>query len=156
MCHMQDKEAGKASTRMADLEDTIEKLVAVAKRKGYIDQDATVESLKADAMKNREKDNHEDAVSLMAAMKKNLDAQTSAVQSTFDFSACKQVVAEPAINVLCTSTRASEVMFSAEATFATCRSASTVRQHGLVVTHAARNTLYEEAKTSAICRSLSS
>lgn len=77
---MQDKESGKASTRMADLEDTIEKLVAVAKRKGYIDQDATVESLKADAIKNREKDHHEDAVSLMAAMKKNLDAQTAAVR----------------------------------------------------------------------------
>lgn len=61
---------------MADLDDTIEKLVAVAKRKGYVGDDTTVESLKAEAAKGKE----DDAVSLMTAMKKNLDAQTGAVR----------------------------------------------------------------------------
>jgi hypothetical protein len=77
---LQDKDGGKAATRMADLDDTIEKLVAVAKRKGYVDQDCTVESLKAEAAKGKEKEVQDDAVSLMTAMKKNLDAQTTAVR----------------------------------------------------------------------------
>lgn len=77
---MQDKEAGKAASRMADLDDTIEKLVAVAKKKGYIDSACTVASLKADAAKSKEKETQDDAVSLMTAMKKNLDSQTSSVR----------------------------------------------------------------------------
>ena len=75
--------AAQAATRMADLDDTIEKLVAVAKRKGYIDADCTVASLKAEAAKNKDKEVQEDAVSLMTAMKKNLDAQTTAVRALF-------------------------------------------------------------------------
>ena len=66
---------------MADLDDTIEKLVAVAKRKGYIDAECTVASLKAEAAKSKDKEVQDDAVSLMTAMKKNLDAQTTAVRS---------------------------------------------------------------------------
>jgi hypothetical protein len=72
---------------MADLDDTIEKLVAVAKRKGYIDSACTMASLKADAAKNKDKEVQDDAVSLMTAMKKNLDAQTTAVR----FSSPKRV-----------------------------------------------------------------
>lgn len=64
---------------MADLDETIEKLVAVAKRKGYIDPACTVASLKAEAAKRKDAEASDDAVSLMTAMKKNLDAQTQAV-----------------------------------------------------------------------------
>lgn len=77
---VQDKDSSKAAGRMADLHDTIEKLVAVAKKKGYIDSACTVESLKAEAVKSREKETQDDAVSLMTAMKKNLDVQTTAVR----------------------------------------------------------------------------
>lgn len=80
-CCVQDKETGKAATRMADLDETIEKLVGVAKRKGYIDAACTVASLKAEAAKSKEAEVADDAVSLMTAMKKNLDAQTTAVRN---------------------------------------------------------------------------
>ena len=66
---------------MADLDETIEKLVGVAKRKGYIGSACTVASLKAEAAKSKDGDVADDAVSLMTAMKKNLDAQTTAVRS---------------------------------------------------------------------------
>lgn len=79
---VQDQEKGNAAKRMAEIHETLEKLVAVAKKKGYIDQECTVQSLKDEAAHKRSEDEQGDAVGLMTAMKKSLDTQTQAVCST--------------------------------------------------------------------------
>ena len=102
---MQDKDSSKAAGRMADLHDTIEKLVAVAKKKGYIDSACTVESLKAEAVKSREKETQDDAVSLMTAMKKNLDVQTTAGRPSSDAFADLMPASPLSLKHLCACTR---------------------------------------------------
>jgi uncharacterized protein YbcC (UPF0753/DUF2309 family) len=77
---LQDSEKGNAAKRMAEIHETLEKLVAVAKKKGYIDQDCTVQSLKEEAAHKKSEEEQGDAVSLMTAMKKSLDTQTHAVR----------------------------------------------------------------------------
>lgn len=65
---------------MAEIDETLEKLVAVAKKKGFIEPECTVQSLKEEAAKKKGEDEQGDAVSLMTTMKSNLDKQTSAVR----------------------------------------------------------------------------
>jgi hypothetical protein len=66
---------------MAEIHETLEKLVAVAKKKGYIDPECTVQSLKEAAAQKKSEESQGDAVGLMTAMKKSLDTQTQAVRS---------------------------------------------------------------------------
>lgn len=81
MCsYIQDQEKGNAAKRMAEIDETLEKLVAVAKKKGFIDPECTVQSLKEEAAKKKSEDDQGDAVGLMTAMKQSLDKQTSAVR----------------------------------------------------------------------------
>lgn len=77
---VQDQEKGNAAKRMAEIDETLEKLVAVAKKKGFIDPECTVQSLKEDAAKKKSEDDQGDAVGLMTTMKQDLDKQTSAVR----------------------------------------------------------------------------
>ena len=81
MCsYVQDQEKGNAAKRMAEIDETLEKLVAVAKKKGFIDPECTVQSLKEEAAKKKNEDDQGDAVGLMTAMKQSLDKQTGAVR----------------------------------------------------------------------------
>lgn len=68
---------------MAEIHETLEKLVAVAKKKGYIDPECTVQSLKEEAAHKKSEDEQGDSVGLMTAMKKSLDTQTQAVRLVF-------------------------------------------------------------------------
>lgn len=74
-----------AASRMHEIDDTLEKLVKVAKKKGYLDPEASVESLKEEARSRAasdraaKSDRDESSAGLMEAMRKRLDSQTAAV-----------------------------------------------------------------------------
>ena len=74
---------------MAGIHETLEKLVAVAKKKGYIEPECTVQTLKDEAALKKSEEEQGDAVGLMTAMKKSLDTQTQAVRLSSFFSAAK-------------------------------------------------------------------
>lgn len=71
---------------MHEIDDTLEKLVKVAKKKGYLDPEATVESLKEEARaraateRAAKSEREESSTGQMEAMRKRLDTQTAAVR----------------------------------------------------------------------------
>lgn len=70
---------GTAAVRMAEIEETLVKLITLAKNKGYIGSDCTIESLKDDVRQRREDMDQKDDEEQLNAMKTDLAAQTASV-----------------------------------------------------------------------------
>lgn len=78
---MQGQGDGTAAIRMSEIEETLEKLISLAKNKGYIASDCTIETLK-DAVRQRRQDiDQKDDEEQLNAMKTDLADQTAAVRS---------------------------------------------------------------------------
>ena len=77
---MQDPEYSK---RMDEINDTLDRLIKVAKKKGYLDSEATIDVLKetarAQVAAERAATEEKSATGLMESMKQRLDSQTAAV-----------------------------------------------------------------------------
>lgn len=66
---------------MAEIEETLDKLISLAKNKGYIASDCTIETLKDEVRQRRQDIDQKDDEEQMNAMKADLSDQTAAVRS---------------------------------------------------------------------------
>ena len=69
-----------AERRMADIDETLEKLITVAKKRKYISADNTAESMRQQAERKVQDQAAKATVTKMTQMKERLDAQSAAVR----------------------------------------------------------------------------
>lgn len=77
---LQGQGDGTAAARMAEIGETLEKLLALAKKKGYIGPDCTIETLKDEVRQRRQDSDQKEDEEQLNAMKNDLAEQTAAVR----------------------------------------------------------------------------
>ena len=77
---VQGDDKKEAERRMADIDETLGKLIAVAKKRKYISADNTAESLRQQAERKLQDQAAKATVSKMTQMKERLDVQSAAVR----------------------------------------------------------------------------
>lgn len=99
---LQGEDKKEAESRMADIDETLQKLIAVAKKRKYISADNTVESLRQEAERKVQDQAAKATITRMTQMKQRLDTQSAAVRPCTRFSAC---LGKCVICVFCRSDR---------------------------------------------------
>jgi hypothetical protein len=77
---MQAEDKHVAELRMTDINETLEKLIALAKKRKYISADSTMDSLRLEAEKKVQESAAKATIAKMTQMKHRLDTQTAAVR----------------------------------------------------------------------------
>lgn len=76
----QGEEKRDAERRMGEIDETLEKLVTLAKKRKYISADETLASLRKQAERKMQDQATKSTINKMTQMKQRLDAQSSAVR----------------------------------------------------------------------------